>query len=200
MPVFDLQSRRRGVGPSIPRSYGLRFIGMRLRARIWPLRSPSRDDPVGLGSPQLQIFQEFLRAADELHVVARRKPKRDSDFLYERHAIMRIKIVRWLRIFPPTVNDSKHRAILLVADRKRKMRLAHRDVIVWHRDDSTFYRIPKYGRRDRLSGEAEIGLDWFSVRAGCSAQLDMGMGKCDAESIGAQMMRIECQRDLGTCG
>src|SRR5262249_44141363 len=105
---------------------------MRLRTRNWPLRSRCRDDPVGLGSPQLQIFQEFLRAVDELHVVARRKPKGDSDFPYEGHAIMCVKIIRWLRIFPPTVYDSKHRAILFVADWERKMRLAHRDVIVRH--------------------------------------------------------------------
>ena len=45
---------------------------------------------------------------------------------------------------------------------ERKVRLAHRDVIVWHRDDITFYPIPKDGRRDRQSREAEIGLDWFS--------------------------------------
>ena len=96
------------------------------------MRSPCREDPVGLGGSQLQIFQEFLRVADELYVVARRKPKCDSDFLYERHAIVRIKIIRWLRIFPPTVRDSKHRAVLFVTDRERKMWLAHRDVIVWH--------------------------------------------------------------------
>src|SRR5262245_55914733 len=112
---------------------------MRLRARNWLLRSPCRDDPVGLGSPQLQIFQEFLRTADELRVVARRKPKRDSDILYERHAITRIKIVGWLGVFPPTGHDSKHGTILFVADRERKLRLAHRDVIVRHREDSTFY-------------------------------------------------------------
>jgi len=197
MSAFDPSATCGAGGASIPRSYGLRFISMRLRARNWPLRSPCRDDPVGLGSPQLQIFQKFPRTADELHVVARRKPKRDSDFLYERHAIMLIKSVRWLRIFPPTVHDSKHRAILFVADRERKMQLAHRDVIVWHRDDITFYRIPKYGRRDRLSREAEIGVDWFSVRSGRSTQRDIGVGKCDAESIGAKMVRIELQRDFG---
>ena len=162
------------------------------------MRFPCREDPVGLGSSQLQIFQEFLRVADELHVAARRKPKCDSDFLYERHAILRIKTVRWLRIFPPTVHDSKHSPILFVTDWERKMRLAHRDVIVWHRDDITFNRIPKYGRRDRLSREAEIGLDWFSVPSGRSTQRDIGVGECDAQSIGAKMVRIEGQRDFGT--
>ena len=184
---------------SILRSYGLHFIGMQSRAGNWLLRSSCRDDPVGLGRPQLQIFQKFLRTADELRVAARRKLKRDSDFLYERHAIFRIKTVRWLRIFAPTIHDSKHRAILLVADGEGKMRLAHRDVIVWHRDDITFYRIPKYGRRDRLRRKAEIDLDWFSVRTGCSDQPDIGVGKCDAQSIGAKMVRIERQRDFGTC-
>jgi hypothetical protein len=178
------------------RTHGLRF-GMRLRARAWPLRTPCRDDPVGLGSSHLQIFQECLRTADELHVVARRKLKRDSDFLYERYAIARIKTVGWLRIFAPSVHESKHRAILFVADRKRKMRLAHLDVIIWHRDDKTFYRFPQYGRRDRLSREAEVGLYWFSVRSGRSTQRDIGVGKCDAESIGSKMVRIELQRDFG---
>ena len=172
---------------------------MRLRARNWPLRTPCRDCPVGLRSSQLQIFQECLRTADELHVVARRKVKRDSDFLYECYAITRIETVGWLRIFAPSFHDSKHRAILFVADRKRKMRLAHRDVILRHRDDKTFYRFPQYGRRDRLSREAEIGLDWFSVRSGRSTQRDIGVGKCDAESIGAKMVRIEPQRDFGAC-
>ena len=63
------------------RSHRLRFG---IRARIRPC---CRDDPVGLGSPQLQVFQEPSRIADELSVVARRKLKRYGDFLYERHAI-----------------------------------------------------------------------------------------------------------------
>ena len=184
---------------SILRSFGLHFIGMQSRAGNWLFRCFCRDDPVGLEHPQLQIFQEILRIADEFHVVARRKLKRDSDLFYERHAIICIKTIRWLRILPPTVHDGKHRAILFVADRERKMRLAHRDVIVWHRDDITFYRIPKYGRRDCLRREAEIGLDWFSVRTGRSTQPDIGVGKCDAQSIGAKMVRIERQRDFGTC-
>src|SRR5262245_28429353 len=119
---------------------------MRLRARNWLLRSPCREAPVGLGSPQLQIFQEFLRTAEKRRDDAGRKLKRDSDFLDERHGSVLIETVRWLRIFPPTVEDSKHRAILFVADRKRKMRLAHLDVIVRHRDDITLHRIPQYGR------------------------------------------------------
>ena len=192
-----MRSRRARL--SILRSYGLHFIGLQSRAGNWLLRSSCRNDPVGLGSPQLQIFQKFPRTADELCVVARGKLKRESDFFYERHAITRIKSVRWLRIFPPTVHDNKHRAILFVADRERKMRLAHRDVIVWHRDDITFYRTPKYGRRDRLRREAKICLDRFSVRTSRSAQPDIGVGKCDAQSIGAKMVRIERQRDFGTC-
>jgi len=179
------------AGPSILRSYGLRFINMQLRAWNWPLRSPCRDDPCSLGSSQPQIHQECLWTSVEFHVVAHRKPNRDSDFLYERHAIMRIKVVRWLRIFPPAVDDSKDSAILLVADRERKMPLTHGDVVVWHRDDVTFYRFPKYGRRDRLSREAEIGFDWFSARSGRSTQDNMGVRKGDAESIGAEMVRIE---------
>ena len=135
--------RRYGVGLSTPVPTVCVLV---FAARNRPLSSPCRDDSIGFGSLQLQIFQKLLRAADEFHVGARRKPKRDSDFLYERHAIVGIKIVRWLRVFPPTVRDSKHRPILFVADWKRKMRLAHRDVVVWHRDDKTFYRLPSYGR------------------------------------------------------
>src|SRR5262245_49203793 len=162
------------------RRYGLRFVGRLLRTPGWLARSACRDGRVGPGSPQLQVFQEFPRTADEFHVVARRKPKRESDFLYERHAIFLVKRVGWLRIFPPTVYESEHGAILLVADPERKMRLAHRDVIVRHRYDITFNRLPKYRRRDRLSREAEIGLNRFSVRTGGSAQRDVGVGKRDS--------------------
>src|SRR5512132_2586509 len=190
---------RQVTGLSILGFYSRRFIGIWLCVRNWLFRFPCRDDPVGLGSPQLQIFQEFPWTADELYVVAGRKPERDSDFLYERHAITRIKTVRGLRIFPPTLREGKHGAILLVADRERKVRFAQRDVVVWHRDDITFYRLPKDGRRDCLSRETEIGLDGFGIRCGLSAQRDIGVGKCDAHSIGAKMMRIERQRDLGTC-
>jgi len=62
-------------------SYCLRF-GIRARRR-----PPCRDDPGRLGSPQLQVFQESSRIADELSVVACRKPKGDGDVPYECHAI-----------------------------------------------------------------------------------------------------------------
>jgi len=146
MSVFESSAAWRAslrCRPINTRSYGLRFS---VPARNRPLSSPCRDDSIGFGSLQLHIFQKLLRAADEFHVGARWKPKRDSNFLYERHAIVGIKIVRWLRVFPPTVRDSKHSSILFVGDWKRKMGLAHRDVIVWHRDDKTFYRLPSYGR------------------------------------------------------
>jgi hypothetical protein len=61
---------------------------MRLRARNWLVRPTPSDDPVSFGSPQLQIFQEFPRTADELHVIARRKPKGDGDFPYEGNAVL----------------------------------------------------------------------------------------------------------------
>src|SRR6476469_11087684 len=63
------------------RSYCLRF-GIRARNR------PScRDDAGGLGSPQLQVFQEPSRIADELVVGACRESKGDGDVPYECHAI-----------------------------------------------------------------------------------------------------------------
>src|SRR5262245_51823865 len=96
--------------------YGLRFAGRLLRTPGRLVRFRCRDGRVGLGSPPLQVFQEIPRTADEFHVVARRKPERESDFFYERHAIFLIKIVRWLRIFLPTIHESKHSAILRVAD------------------------------------------------------------------------------------
>ena len=85
VPVFWYSPAACGLSlwcrPVNARSDGLRF-------GVWARNRRSRcDDSVSLGSPQLQIFQEFSRTADKPHVVARREPKRDGDFLYEGHII-----------------------------------------------------------------------------------------------------------------